>query len=79
MSEESPFGRQRCGRRPSIHGNDTISISTVTGIIARVLLHARSARYTRTFWHDPPLVPQRETLFALQWLGALFGSHVVVI
>ncbi|HEV3423902.1 MAG TPA: bacteriohopanetetrol glucosamine biosynthesis glycosyltransferase HpnI [Paraburkholderia sp.] len=55
----------------------TLSISTVTGIIARILLHARSARYSRTFWHDLPLVPLRDTLLALQWLGAVFGSHVV--
>jgi len=55
----------------------TLSISTVTGIIARILLHARSARYSCTFWHDLPLVPLRDTLLALQWLGAVFGSHVV--
>jgi len=41
------------------------------------LLHARSARYSRTFWRDLPLVPLRDTLLALQWLGAVFGSHVV--
>ncbi|MEW6344544.1 MAG: bacteriohopanetetrol glucosamine biosynthesis glycosyltransferase HpnI [Pseudomonadota bacterium] len=55
----------------------TLSISTVTGIIARILLHARSARISRTFWRDLPLVPLRDTLLALQWLGAAFGSHVV--
>ncbi|WP_406868380.1 bacteriohopanetetrol glucosamine biosynthesis glycosyltransferase HpnI [Paraburkholderia fungorum] len=55
----------------------TLSISTVTGIIARILLHARSARYSCTFWRDLPLVPLRDTLLALQWLGAVFGSHVV--
>ncbi len=54
-----------------------LSISTVTGIIARILLHARSARHARTFWHDLPLVPLRDGLLALQWLGAVFGSHVV--
>ena len=53
------------------------AISTVTGGIARMLLHARSARYTRTFWRDLPLVPLRDTLLALQWLGAAFGSYVV--
>jgi len=51
--------------------------STVTGVVARVLLHARSARFSRTFWRDLPLVPLRDTLLALQWLGATFGSHVV--
>jgi ceramide glucosyltransferase len=55
----------------------TLSISTVTGIIARILLHARSARISRTFWRDLPLVPLRDTLLALQWLGAAFGSQVV--
>jgi len=54
-----------------------LSISTVLGTIARILLHARSARYSRTFWRDLPLVPLRDTLLALQWLGAVFGSHVV--
>jgi ceramide glucosyltransferase len=55
----------------------TLSISTFTGMLARVLLHARSARISRTFWRDLPLVPLRDTLLALQWLGAVFGSHVV--
>jgi ceramide glucosyltransferase len=54
----------------------TLSISTVTGLIARILLHARSARISRTFWRDLPLVPLRDTLLALQWLAAVFGSHV---
>ncbi|GAB6848479.1 bacteriohopanetetrol glucosamine biosynthesis glycosyltransferase HpnI [Paraburkholderia kururiensis] len=51
--------------------------STVAGIIARVLLHARSARHARAFWRDLPLVPLRDGLLALQWLGAVFGTHVV--
>ena len=55
----------------------TLSVSTATGVVARVLLHARSARISRTFWRDLPLVPLRDTLLALQWLGAVFGSHVV--
>ena len=55
----------------------TLSISTVIGTVARILLHARSARYSRIFWRDLPLVPLRDTLLALQWLGAVFGSHVV--
>jgi ceramide glucosyltransferase len=54
-----------------------LSISTGAGLIARVLLHARSSRISRTFWRDLPLVPLRDTLLALQWLGAVFGSHVV--
>jgi ceramide glucosyltransferase len=55
----------------------TATIGTVAGSIARVLLHARSARYSHTFWRDLPLVPLRDTLLALQWLGASFGSYVV--
>jgi ceramide glucosyltransferase len=55
----------------------TASIGTVMGGIARILLHARSARSSRTFWRDLPLVPLRDTLLALQWLGAVFGSYVV--
>ncbi|WP_144154187.1 bacteriohopanetetrol glucosamine biosynthesis glycosyltransferase HpnI [Paraburkholderia sp. BCC1885] len=54
-----------------------LSVSTGAGFIARVLLHARSARISRSFWRDLPLVPLRDTLLALQWLGAVFGSHVV--
>jgi ceramide glucosyltransferase len=52
-------------------------VSTLSGIIARILLHARSARYSHSFWHDLPLVPLRDSLLALQWLAAVFGSHVV--
>jgi ceramide glucosyltransferase len=55
----------------------TASIGTVAGSIARILLHARSARHSHTFWRDLPLVPLRDTLLALQWLGAAFGSYVV--
>ncbi|MEA3091651.1 MAG: ceramide glucosyltransferase [Caballeronia sp.] len=50
---------------------------TVCGFVARVLLHLRAARHQCTFWRDLPLVPLRDTLLALQWLAALFGSHVV--
>jgi ceramide glucosyltransferase len=50
---------------------------TACGCVARVLLHLRAARHERTFWRDLPLVPLRDTLLALQWLAALFGSHVV--
>ncbi|MFC5428316.1 bacteriohopanetetrol glucosamine biosynthesis glycosyltransferase HpnI [Paraburkholderia denitrificans] len=54
-----------------------LGASTAGGIIARVVLHARSSANWRTFWHDLPLVPLRDTLLALQWLSAAFGSHVV--
>ena len=55
----------------------TASIGVATGSMARILLHARSARYSRAFWRDLPLVPLRDALLALQWLGAAFGSYVM--
>jgi ceramide glucosyltransferase len=57
----------------------TLASASVTacGFVARVLLHLRAARHQCTFWRDLPLVPLRDTLLALQWLAALFGSHVV--
>jgi ceramide glucosyltransferase len=51
--------------------------STAFGIIARGVLHARGSDSWQTFWRDLPLVPLRDTLLALQWLAAAFGSHVV--
>jgi len=54
-----------------------MSICAVGGLVARIMIHARSARYSHTFWRDLPLVPLRDTLLALQWLGAAFGSYVV--
>jgi ceramide glucosyltransferase len=55
----------------------TLLGNLVVGVVARVGLHARSARFSRTFWHDLPLLPLRDTLLALQWLAAAFGSRVV--
>ncbi|MCC8391540.1 bacteriohopanetetrol glucosamine biosynthesis glycosyltransferase HpnI [Paraburkholderia sp. MMS20-SJTR3] len=46
-------------------------------VSARLLLHFRAARRTRSFWRDLPLVPLRDTLLALQWLTSAFGSRVV--
>ncbi|NML31144.1 bacteriohopanetetrol glucosamine biosynthesis glycosyltransferase HpnI [Paraburkholderia antibiotica] len=43
---------------------------------ARLLLHLRASRRTRTFWRDLPLLPLRDTLLALQWLVSAFGSQV---
>ena len=47
------------------------------GMIARGIVHARGSGGWRAFWRDLPLVPLRDGLLALQWLAALFGSHVV--
>ena len=55
----------------------TMIISTLSGLVARIALHAREARAGRTFWRDLPLVPLRDGLLALQWLGSAFGSQVV--
>jgi ceramide glucosyltransferase len=54
-----------------------LAMSTGVGVLARVALAARGACDARSFWRDLPLVPLRDTLLALQWLVAAFGSHVV--
>ena len=62
--------------------NIALAVCSGAGILARVMLHARSARAAlhdgdaRTFLRDLPLVPLRDTLLALQWLVAAFGSSV---
>ena len=58
-------------------GAPALAASTALGIVARVGLHARASRQASQFWRDLPLVPLRDTLLALQWLVAAFGSHVV--
>jgi ceramide glucosyltransferase len=55
----------------------TLLGNLAVGVVARVALHARSARFSRTFWRDLPLLPLRDTLLVLQWLAAAFGSRVV--
>jgi ceramide glucosyltransferase len=47
------------------------------GLAARVAIHARESRHSRTFWRDLALVPLRDTLLALEWLAAIFGSRVI--
>ncbi|AKJ68129.1 glycosyl transferase [Pandoraea thiooxydans] len=46
------------------------------GLAARLAVHALGSRSARHFWHDLALVPARDALLALDWLIALFGSHV---
>ncbi|MBR8173920.1 bacteriohopanetetrol glucosamine biosynthesis glycosyltransferase HpnI [Burkholderia cenocepacia] len=53
-----------------------LTISTVVGIIARLLIHARGCWGWRDLIFDIPLIPLRDILLALQWLGASIGSHV---
>lgn len=55
----------------------TVAFITAAGSAARVLLHARSARPSRTFWRDLPLVPLRDMLLLMQWMCAIFGSSVI--
>jgi ceramide glucosyltransferase len=54
-----------------------LGTSTVSGIIARLALHARGSESVSAFWRDLPLVPLRDGLLLLQWLAAVFGSHVI--
>lgn len=52
--------------------------SVALGAAARFVLHARgAARADGWRWDDLALVPLRDTLLALEWLGAAFGSEVV--
>lgn len=46
------------------------------GLAARLGVHALGSRGAGRFWRDLPLVPVRDGLLALDWLIALFGSHV---
>ncbi|PPK47579.1 ceramide glucosyltransferase [Trinickia symbiotica] len=50
--------------------------SAAVGTLARLGLHARGSRNAREFCLDLPLVPLRDALLAVQWLIAVFGSHV---
>ncbi|MGH8779995.1 bacteriohopanetetrol glucosamine biosynthesis glycosyltransferase HpnI [Paraburkholderia sp.] len=69
----------------ALHGSSTghpgfaieMTVCASAGLVARVLLHARCAHASRSFWRDLPLVPLRDGLLALQWLGATVGTHVV--
>ncbi|CAG4921434.1 bacteriohopanetetrol glucosamine biosynthesis glycosyltransferase HpnI [Paraburkholderia gardini] len=63
----------------SAHGPAALAseASIIAGGVARVLLHWRSARHAGTFWRDLALTPLRDTLLAVQWFAATFGSHVM--
>ncbi|SEE99211.1 ceramide glucosyltransferase [Burkholderia sp. WP9] len=69
----------RSGELASAHpwGATALAVNSAIGVAARIVLHARGARDSHSFWRDLPLVPLRDTLLALQWLAGAFGSHVV--
>ncbi|MFP3563237.1 bacteriohopanetetrol glucosamine biosynthesis glycosyltransferase HpnI [Paraburkholderia sp. SIMBA_030] len=52
-------------------------VCTIVSAVSRVMLHARSAHHSRSFWRDLPLVPLRDILLAAQWMAAAFGSNVM--
>jgi ceramide glucosyltransferase len=52
-------------------------IASGIGLTARLALHARESRFARGFWRDLALVPLRDTLLAIEWLAAIFGSSVI--
>ncbi|PRG34740.1 bacteriohopanetetrol glucosamine biosynthesis glycosyltransferase HpnI [Burkholderia multivorans] len=54
-----------------------LHVSTLAGAIARLVLHVRSTPSASRFWLDLPLIPVRDVLLALQWIGAMGGAHVV--
>lgn len=72
-------GNHSAGLPGGLHPWDVLASAVVTacGSAARLLLHLRAARHERSFWRDLALVPLRDTLLALQWLAAAFGSHVM--
>lgn len=53
-----------------------LAISTVVGTVGRLLLHARGCWGWRDFISDLPLIPLRDFMLSLQWLGASVGSDV---
>ncbi|WP_070108526.1 bacteriohopanetetrol glucosamine biosynthesis glycosyltransferase HpnI [Burkholderia plantarii] len=53
------------------------AFAAAAGVLARLVLHARTASGWRAFWRDLPLVPIRDTLLFAAWIAAAFGSHVI--
>ncbi|WP_323122210.1 bacteriohopanetetrol glucosamine biosynthesis glycosyltransferase HpnI [Burkholderia alba] len=53
------------------------AVAVALGALGRLALHRRGAANMRAFWRDLPLIPVRDTLLALEWLVAAFGTQVV--
>ncbi|ACC70369.1 bacteriohopanetetrol glucosamine biosynthesis glycosyltransferase HpnI [Paraburkholderia phymatum] len=49
----------------------------VTGLSARVILHAMMSGERHMFWRDLALMPVRDALLFAQWMAGSFGSTVV--
>ncbi|WP_179404755.1 bacteriohopanetetrol glucosamine biosynthesis glycosyltransferase HpnI [Burkholderia guangdongensis] len=62
---------------PGTFAGTLAGAGAVIGAIARLVLHARGEDGWRAFWRDLPLVAVRDTLLALEWLAAAFGTQVV--
>ncbi|MCA8224494.1 bacteriohopanetetrol glucosamine biosynthesis glycosyltransferase HpnI [Burkholderia sp. BC1] len=52
-------------------------VAAAAGTFGRLVLHARGEDGWRAYWRDLPLVAVRDTLLALEWLVAAFGTQVV--
>jgi len=52
-------------------------VAAVTGVSARVVLHALIGGERSLFWRDLALMPVRDTLLFAQWIAGAFGSTVV--
>jgi len=60
---------------PAVHV--AFAVVTVTGVTARVILHAMTSGERGMFWRDLALMPVRDLLLLAQWLAGSFGSTVV--
>jgi ceramide glucosyltransferase len=70
----------------ALHGGGTgsspimtiaLACALLTGVAARVILHAITGGERHTFWRDLALTPVRDGLMFAQWLAGSFGSTVV--
>ena len=65
--------------RASVHPAMSIAlvVAAVTGVSARVILHAMMGGERRLFGRDLALMPVRDALLLAQWMTGAFGSTVV--